>query len=101
MNSGFRSGTLHKKTVENLISEVNRVLDGWSLPVDASRHSQPGELTLQDQPRLATLTSGAPLNTPSGMMGGAYPMESENGERFDIKIPTFPLDLPNQDVLLN
>src|ERR1700722_6856152 len=46
-------------------------------------------------------TSGAPLNTPSGMMGGAYQMESESGERFDIEIPTFSLDRPNQGVLLN
>jgi ApaG protein len=46
-------------------------------------------------------TSGAPLNTPSGMMGGAYQMENESGERFDIEIPTFSLDSPNQGVLLN
>ena len=46
-------------------------------------------------------TSGAPLNTPSGMMGGAYQMESESGERFDIEIPTFSLDRPNLGVLLN
>jgi ApaG protein len=46
-------------------------------------------------------TSGAPLNTTSGMMGGAYQMEGEGGERFDIEIPTFSLDSPNQGVLLN
>jgi ApaG protein len=46
-------------------------------------------------------TSGTPLNTPSGMMGGAYQMESESGERFDIEIPTFSLDRPNQGVLMN
>ena len=46
-------------------------------------------------------TSGAPLNTMSGMMGGAYQMESEGGERFEIEIPTFSLDSPNQNVLLN
>ena len=46
-------------------------------------------------------TSGAPLDTSSGMMGGAYQMESEDGERFDIEIPTFSLDIPNQGVLLN
>jgi ApaG protein len=46
-------------------------------------------------------TSSAPLNTPSGMMGGAYQMESERGERFDIEIPTFSLHRPDQDVLLN
>ena len=48
-----------------------------------------------------TYTSGAPLNTPSGMMGGSYQMETETGERFDIEIPTFSLDRPNQSVLLN
>jgi ApaG protein len=51
-------------------------------------------------------TSGAPLDTASGMMGGAYQMETESGERFDIEIPTFSLDSPNPDspnrgVLLN
>jgi ApaG protein len=46
-------------------------------------------------------TSGAPLDTPTGMMGGAYQMESESGERFDIEIPTFSLDRPNQRVFLN
>jgi uncharacterized protein affecting Mg2+/Co2+ transport len=28
-------------------------------------------------------------------------MESDPGELFDIEIPTFSLDSPNQDVLLN
>jgi ApaG protein len=46
-------------------------------------------------------TSGAPLNTSSGMMGGAYQMESETGERFDIEIPTFSLDNPDQRIVLN
>lgn len=46
-------------------------------------------------------TSGAPLNTASGMMGGAYQMETVNGELFDIEIPTFSLDRPNQSVFLN
>jgi ApaG protein len=46
-------------------------------------------------------TSGAPLNTPSGMMSGTYLMESESGERFNAEIPAFSLDRPNQGVLLN
>ena len=48
-----------------------------------------------------TYTSGAPLNTPSGMMGGSYQMESDSGELFDIEIPAFSLDCPNQNVFLN
>ena len=39
-------------------------------------------------------TSGTQLNTPSGMMGGSYEMETAGGERFDIEIPTFSLHLP-------
>jgi len=46
-------------------------------------------------------TSGASLNTPSGMMGGSYQMESDSGERFDVEIPTFSLDSQNQGVLLH
>jgi ApaG protein len=46
-------------------------------------------------------TSGAPLDTPSGMMGGAYQMETASGEHFDIEIPTFSLDRPNQGMRLN
>jgi ApaG protein len=46
-------------------------------------------------------TSGAPLNTPWGMMGGSYQMESESGERFDIEIPTFSLDSPGRGGLVN
>ena len=36
-----------------------------------------------------------------GMMGGAYQMETESGERFDIEIPTFSLDRPNQGAIVN
>jgi ApaG protein len=46
-------------------------------------------------------TSGAPLNTPWGMMGGSYQMESESGEQFDIEIPTFSLDSPGQGLVVN
>src|SRR3984885_1139541 len=46
-------------------------------------------------------TSGAPLNTPWGLMGGSYQMESVSGERFDIEIPTFSLDSPNQGLVVN
>jgi ApaG protein len=60
-----------------------------------------GEQPLLKPGESYTYTSGAPLNTPSGMMGGSYQMESDRGELFDIEIPAFSLDCPNQDVLLN
>jgi len=40
-------------------------------------------------------TSGTPLSTPSGIMDGSYQMETESGERFDVKIPAFSLDCPH------
>jgi ApaG protein len=41
-----------------------------------------------------TYTSGAPLETPSGFMSGAYEMARESGGRFDALIPSFSLDSP-------
>jgi ApaG protein len=46
-------------------------------------------------------TSGTPLSTPSGFMGGTYQMVSETGENFDIEIPTFSLDTPGGARQLN
>jgi ApaG protein len=37
-------------------------------------------------------TSGVPLPTASGFMTGSYGMVTEDGEPFDIAIPTFSLD---------
>jgi len=41
-------------------------------------------------------TSGTPLSTSSGIMGGNYQMISSGGKNFDINIPTFSLDSPYQ-----
>lgn len=46
-------------------------------------------------------TSGAPLTTPSGIMVGAYQMETDDGERFDVPVPAFSLDSPHEVVSLN
>ena len=98
----------YRVTIENRGKETVKLL---------SRHwmitNSRGELTevkglgvIGEQPRLApgqsyTYTSGAPLDTPWGMMGGSYEMESDRNERFSIEIPTFSLDSPSQRVLPN
>lgn len=46
-------------------------------------------------------TSGTPLPTPSGIMAGAYEMEGERGEKFDVQIPAFSLDSPHEPMRLN
>ncbi len=40
-------------------------------------------------------TSGAPLATPSGFMVGAYQMQNDDGEMFEVDIPAFSLDSPH------
>ena len=46
-------------------------------------------------------TSGCPLPTSSGFMVGSYQMENAGGETFDIAIPAFSLDSPDQVIRLN
>jgi ApaG protein len=46
-------------------------------------------------------TSGVPLPTPSGFMVGSYGMVTEAGEPFDIAIPAFSLDLPQDGRTIN
>ncbi|TAK48555.1 MAG: Co2+/Mg2+ efflux protein ApaG [Xanthobacteraceae bacterium] len=46
-------------------------------------------------------TSGVPLNTPSGFMTGSYGMIDDDGEPFNIAIPTFSLDSPATRRTLN
>jgi ApaG protein len=40
--------------------------------------------------------SGTPLETPSGMMLGAYQVQTAEGESFQVDIPAFPLDSPHE-----
>lgn len=46
-------------------------------------------------------TSGCPLKTPSGIMVGHYEMRNEKGDAFEVAIPAFSLDLPNNAPVLN
>ena len=46
-------------------------------------------------------TSGCPLATNSGFMVGHYTMVANGHERFDINIPAFALDLPDNGQVVN
>jgi ApaG protein len=64
-----------------------------------------GEGVVGEQPVLAPgerfeYTSGVPLPTASGFMTGRYQMVSESGERFEIDVPTFSLDSPDNKRVL-
>ena len=65
-----------------------------------------GEGVVGEQPTLAPgdrfeYTSGVPLPTTSGFMTGRYQMVNENGEKFEIDVPTFSLDSPEAKRVLN
>jgi ApaG protein len=75
---------------------------------DASGRQQEvkGEGVVGEQPTLAPgerfeYTSGVPLSTASGFMTGRYQMVSASGERFEIDVPTFSLDSPDNKRVLN
>ncbi|MGD2133292.1 MAG: Co2+/Mg2+ efflux protein ApaG [Maricaulaceae bacterium] len=41
-------------------------------------------------------TSGAPLDAPSGVMEGAYRLQTASGETFEAVVPAFSLDSPHE-----
>ena len=65
-----------------------------------------GEGVVGEQPVLRPrdafrYTSGCPLKTPTGSMRGSYEMASDDGERFEVLIPEFSLDLPGAKRVVN
>ena len=95
-------------TIENLGSETVQLINRHWRITDArgELHEVRGPGVIGEQPVLEPgdvyeYTSGTPLATPSGIMAGAYQMENERGEMFDIEIPAFSLDSPYQPVRLN
>jgi ApaG protein len=65
-----------------------------------------GEGVVGEQPRLEpgdaySYASGCPLTTSSGSMVGVYRMLPDSGEAFEIEIPAFSLDLPDERRVVN
>jgi len=60
-----------------------------------------GEQPLLTPGEAYTYSSGCPLSTPSGSMVGRYQMQGAGGDTFEIDIPAFSLDLPNERRVVN
>jgi ApaG protein len=91
----------YRVTIENRGIETVQLLNRhWMITNAVGEYSEvKGPGVIGEQPILGpgerhTYSSGTHLNTPSGMMGGSYQMETASGERFDVEIPTFSLHLP-------
>ena len=91
----------YKVTIDNQGNEkVQLVNRHWKI-IDANGTLQEvrGKGVVGEQPVLNPgekfeYTSGTPLSTPSGFMGGHYEMETKAGKKFEAIIPQFSLDSP-------
>jgi len=78
-----------------------KITDGLGRRQEVKGRGVVGETPRLEPGEVFEYTSGTPLSTPSGFMGGTYQMTSDSGENFDIEIPTFSLDAPGGARQLN
>ena len=99
----------YRVTIENKSQQIVQLISrSWRITNGAGRIQQVhGEGVVGEQPTLEPgesfeYTSGTPLDTPTGFMTGIYHMiMPASGETFDVKIPTFSLDSPHQNLRLH
>jgi ApaG protein len=91
----------YRITIANQSDEFVQLLSRYWHITDATGHVEEvsGTGVVGEQPSLNPgdsyqYTSGCPLSTPSGIMVGRYTMCNGQGERFDVAIPAFSLDIP-------
>jgi len=78
-----------------------RITDGRGTVQEVHGIGVVGEQPILEPGESFEYTSGTPLSTPSGIMGGKYEVEGPGGELFEIAIPTFSLDSPYEPRNLN
>ena len=90
------SVTIENKSSETvqLLSRYWRITNSRGIVREVRGDGVIGEQPILKPGQAFEYTSGAPLETPSGFMQGAYRMRSASGESFDIGIPMFALESP-------
>ena len=91
----------YQVTIDNQGNEKVQLKNRYWKIIDSNGSEQEvkGEGVVGEQPILNPgekfeYTSGTPLSTPSGFMGGYYEMETTEGKIFEAIIPQFSLDSP-------
>ena len=91
----------YQVTIDNQSNQKVQLKNRYWKIIDSNGTEQEvrGEGVVGEQPILNPgekfeYTSGTPLSTPSGFMEGYYEMETKNGNKFDVSIPLFSLDIP-------
>ena len=95
--------TIHNQGGETvqLLNRYWRITDALGKVQEVRGPGVVGEQPVLEPGESFEYTSGCPLSTSSGIMGGFYEMERDGGERFEVTIPTFSLDDPSQRMRLN
>ncbi|HUZ66385.1 MAG TPA: Co2+/Mg2+ efflux protein ApaG [Beijerinckiaceae bacterium] len=93
--------TNRRATSVQLVSRHWTITDGRGHVEEVRGAGVVGEQPVLNPGDTFRYTSGCPLTTPSGIMTGTYRMLDEEGEPFDIVIPTFSLDCPTLKRTLN
>lgn len=91
----------HSDVAVQLRSRHWKITDGLGRLQEVKGPGVVGKTPLLRPGEMFEYTSGTPLSTPSGIMGGTYQMVDEAGVKFDIEIPTFSLDTPTAQRQLN
>ena len=98
----------YQVTINNMGEETVKLKNRYWKITDSNGTKQEvmGEGVVGEQPTLNPgekfeYTSGTPLSTPSGFMEGYYEMETKNGNKFDVSIPLFSLDIPQLSNKIN
>ena len=95
------------KITNNSKSSVKLISRHWKIfDSNGSHREVKGQGVVGEQPVLEPgdefeYTSGTPLKTNSGIMSGSYQMQDLQGKIFDVSIPPFSLDIPDQKRNLN
>ena len=91
----------YQVTIDNQGNEKVQLKNRYWKIIDSNGSEQEvkGEGVVGGQPMLNPgekfeCTSGTPLSTLSGFMGGHYEMETKTGKKFEAIIPQFSLDSP-------
>lgn len=91
----------HGDGLVQLLSRYWQITDGTGKVEEVTGPGVVGEQPELNPGDSFQYTSGCPLPTPSGIMVGRYTMRDASGRTFDIDIPAFSLDLPDEARSLN
>ena len=93
--------TNHSRETVQLKTRHWRITDAYGRLQEVKGAGVVGEEPVLEPGGSFEYTSGVPLPTPSGFMVGSYGMVTPAGEHFDIAIPTFSLDGPQEGRTIN